>query len=133
ELFGDTVEEIKEIDPLREKILKSIDKISIFPSSHYITSDKQRKIAMTSIHDKLQKQLSQLNTHNKLLKAQQLEQRTIFDLEMMEQIKYYQNIENYSRHLNSRLPGKPPPYLLDYFPKNFLLIIDESHQTIPQI
>jgi excinuclease ABC subunit B len=133
ELFGDTVESIKEIEPLRGKVLGEIPKISIFPSSHYVTSGERRKQAMVAIQDELRERLTNLRSSNKLLEAQRLEQRTMFDLEMIEQMGYCNGIENYSRHLSGREPGAAPPCLIDYFPKDFLLVIDESHQTVPQI
>jgi len=133
ELFGDTVEAIKEIDPLRGKVLASIDKVSIFPSSHYVTSAERRKLALDSIKEELRARLTELRGQQKLLEAQRLEQRTMFDLEMIEQMGYCNGIENYSRHLSGRLPGEAPPCLIDYFPDDYLLVIDESHQTIPQI
>ena len=133
ELFGDTVESIKEIDPLRGKVLGALDKMSIFPSSHYVTSSERRKSALQSIREELRERLQQLRAQDKLLEAQRLEQRTMFDLEMIEQIGFCNGIENYSRHLSGRKPGEPPPCLLDYFPKDYLLVIDESHQSVPQI
>jgi excinuclease ABC subunit B len=133
ELFGDTVESIKEIDPLRGKVVAQIDKMSIFPSSHYVTSGERRKRAILDIREELRERLGQLRGQSKLLEAQRLEQRTQFDLEMIEQMGYCQGIENYSRHLSGRKAGEAPPCLLDYFPKDYLLVIDESHQTIPQI
>ncbi|MBS2025780.1 MAG: excinuclease ABC subunit UvrB [Deltaproteobacteria bacterium] len=133
ELFGDTVEAIKEIDPLRGRVMADIDKMSIFPSSHYVTSGDRRKTAVAAIREELRERLAQLKSQNKLLEAQRLEQRTMFDLEMMEQMGYCNGVENYSRHLSGRKPGEAPPCLLDYFPKDYLLVIDESHQTVPQI
>jgi excinuclease ABC subunit B len=133
ELFGDTVESIKEIDPLRGKVLADIEKISIFPSSHYVTSGERRKQAIHDIREELRERLTQLRAQDRLLEAQRLEQRTMFDLEMIEQMGFCPGIENYSRHLSGRKPGDPPPCLLDYFAKDYLLVIDESHQTIPQI
>src|SRR5438874_41943 len=133
ELFGDQVESIKEIDPLRGKVLAEIEKVSVFPSSHYVTSGERRKIAVHDIREELRERLTILRAQNKLLEAQRLEQRTMFDLEMIEQMGFCQGIENYSRHLSGRLPGNPPPCLLDYFPKDYLLVVDESHQSIPQI
>jgi len=133
ELFGDTVESIKEIDPLRGKVLAQIEKMSIFPSSHYVTSGERRKRAVLDIREELRERLGQLRGQSKLLEAQRLEQRTMFDLEMIEQMGYCQGIENYSRHLSGRKAGEAPPCLLDYFPKDYLLVIDESHQTVPQI
>jgi excinuclease ABC subunit B len=127
------VESIKEIDPLRGKVLATIDKMSIFPSSHYVTSGERRKAAILSIREELGERLREFKAQNKLLEAQRLEQRTMFDLEMIEQMGYCQGIENYSRHLSGRRPGDAPPCLIDYFPKDFLLVIDESHQTVPQV
>src|SRR3954466_14153101 len=133
QLFGDTVESIKEIDPLRGKVLTTIEKMSISPSSHYVTSNERRQIALQSIREELRGRLQELRGQDKLLEAQRLEQRTMFDLEMIEQMGFCNGIENSSRHLSGRKAGEPPPCLLDYFPKDFLLVIDESHQSIPQI
>jgi excinuclease ABC subunit B len=133
ELFGDVVESIKEIDPLRGKVLGTLEKMSIFPSSHYVTSGERRKSAIQAIREELRDRLIVLRGQDKLLEAQRLEQRTMFDLEMIEQMGFCSGIENYSRHLSGRNAGEPPPTLLDYFPRDFLLVIDESHQTIPQI
>jgi excinuclease ABC subunit B len=133
QMFGDTVESIKEIDPLRGRVLGTIDKMSIFPSSHYVTSAERRKSAVDSIREELRDRLVMLRAQDKLLEAQRLEQRTMFDLEMIEQMGFCNGIENYSRHLSGRKAGEPPPTLLDYFPKDFLLVIDESHQSVPQI
>ena len=133
ELFGDMVESIKEIDPLRGKVLGAIEKMSIFPSSHYVTSGERRKSAILAIREELRDRLIELRGQDKLLEAQRLEQRTMFDLEMIEQMGFCNGIENYSRHLSGRAAGEPPPTLLDYFPKDFLLVIDESHQSVPQI
>jgi excinuclease ABC subunit B len=133
ELFGDLVESIKEIDPLRGKVLGEIEKMSVFPSSHYVTSNERRKSAVSAIREELQERLTQLRAQDKLLEAQRLEQRTMFDLEMIEQMGFCNGIENYSRHLSGRKAGEAPPCLLDYFSKDFLLVIDESHQSVPQI
>src|SRR3954462_8743161 len=133
QLFGDTVESIKEIDPLRGKVLGTLEKMSIFPSSHYVTSTERRRSALHSIQEELRERLTYLRANDKLLEAQRLEQRTMFDLEMIEQMGFCNGIENYSRHLSGRKAGEPPPCLLDYFPRDFLLVIDESHQSIPQI
>ncbi len=133
EYFGDTIEALSEIDPLRGLKLKSIEKMTVFPSSHYVTSAERRQLAVESIRAELRERLQALRAGNKLLEAQRLEQRTMFDLEMMEQMGYCNGIENYSRHLSGRRAGEPPPCLLDYFPKDFLLVIDESHQTVPQL
>ena len=133
EFFGDTVERVTEIDPLRGKTLATLDKATIFPASHYATSPERRREAMEAIRIELRERLQFLRANNKLLEAQRLEQRTMFDLEMIEQMGYCNGIENYSRHLSGRRAGEAPPTLIDYFPKNFLLAIDESHQTVPQI
>ncbi len=131
--FGDDVEAISEVDPLRGVVLGELDKASVFPSSHYVTSPEVRGIALRSIREELLERLQVLRGQGKLLEAQRLEQRTMFDLEAIEQMGFCPGIENYSRHLSGRKPGDPPPCLLDYFPKDWLLVIDESHQTMPQI
>ena len=133
EFFGDTVDRISEFDPLRGVTIGDVAKMTIFPGSHYVTEPDQRNIAIRNIRVELQERLAELKGQNKLVEAQRLEQRTMFDLEMMEQLGFSNGIENYSRHLSGRAPGEPPPCLLDYFPKNFLVIVDESHQSIPQI
>ena len=133
EFFGDEIETIAVIDPLRGQELRQAHKCTLFPTSHYVVSDDARHRAMESIRDELQHQLQVLNNAGKLVEAQRLEQRTLFDLEMIQEMGFCNGIENYSRHLTGRSPGLPPPTLLDYFPKEFLLIIDESHQTVPQI
>ncbi|BDG06186.1 excinuclease ABC subunit UvrB [Anaeromyxobacter oryzae] len=133
EFFGDTVESIHEFDPLRGVTLAEIDKVAIFPNSHYVSAPETRARAMSGIREELRERLQELRGANKLLEAQRLEQRTMFDLEMLEQMGVCPGIENYSRWLSGRKAGDPPPCLLDYFPKDFLLVIDESHQTVPQI
>jgi excinuclease ABC subunit B len=133
EFFGDAIERISEFDPLRGLRLGELEKATVFPGSHYVTSLDQRRIALETIRAELREQLELLRSQNKLVEAQRLEQRTLFDLEMIEQMGFCNGIENYSRHLSGRAPGEPPPCLLDYFPKDFLIIIDESHQTVPQI
>ena len=133
EFFGDTIEAISEIDPLRGKTIQKINKALIHPASHYVTSRDNLKRAMDSIREELRERLKILKAENKLLETQRLEQRTMFDLEMIEEMGYCSGIENYSRHLSGRLPGEPPYTLIDYFPDDFLLIIDESHISIPQI
>ncbi len=131
--FGDVVEEIHEVDPLRGLVLAPIDRAGVFPSSHYVTSPEVRRLAIESIRDELRERLSELKGKGRLLEAQRLEQRTMFDLEQIEQMGFCPGVENYSRHLSRRRAGDPPPCLLDYFPKGWLLVIDESHQTVPQI
>jgi len=133
EFFGDTVEKITEFDALRGQKLGDFEKVTIYPSSHYVTPPEQRMIAVNSIREELRERLALLRSENKLVEAQRLEQRTLFDLEMMEQMGFCNGIENYSRHLSGRSEGEPAPCLLDYFPDDMLVIIDESHQTIPQI
>jgi excinuclease ABC subunit B len=133
EFFGDSVERISEFDPLRGVTLGELQKTTIFPGSHYVTEPDQRRRAILAVREELRERLTLLREQNKLVEAQRLEQRTMFDLEMMEQLGFCNGIENYSRHLSGRAEGEPPPCLLDYFPKNFLCFVDESHQTIPQI
>ncbi|MFZ5441935.1 MAG: excinuclease ABC subunit UvrB [Myxococcota bacterium] len=133
EFFGDSIEKLTEFDPLRGKTLDELAKMTIYPASHYVTEPEQRHQAIRNVRVELQERLAELKGQNKLVEAQRLEQRTMFDLEMMEQLGFCNGIENYSRHLSGRAGGEPPPCLLDYFPKNFLVFVDESHQTIPQI
>lgn len=133
EFFGDEVERILEIDPLTGEILARRRHVAIFPASHYVTESEKMERAMAGIEKELQERLRELRSQDKLLEAQRLEQRTRFDLEMMQEIGYCSGIENYSRHLTGRKPGEPPYTLLDYFPEDFLVFIDESHQTIPQL
>jgi excinuclease ABC subunit B len=133
EFFGDEIESISEIDPLRGVRLQKIPKITIYPGSHYVTTAESRKHAIESIRVELRDRLQELKANQRLLEAQRLEQRTMFDLEMMEEIGFCQGIENYSRHLTGRPSGAAPPTLLEYFPKDWLLIVDESHVTVPQI
>jgi excinuclease ABC subunit B len=133
EFFGDTVERITEFDPLRGAKLQEVEKTTIYPGSHYVTLPEQRQRALENIRLELADRLQELRGQNKLVEAQRLEQRTMFDLEMLEQMGYCNGIENYSRHLSGRAVGEPPPCLLDYFPNDMLVVIDESHQTVPQI
>jgi len=133
EFFGDEIEAIWEIDPLRGKRLNQLRKVAIYPNTHYAVLPERRKAAIDGIKEELREQLDLLVSQGKLLEAQRLEQRTQFDLEMMITMGYCNGIENYSRHLSGRKPGEPPPCLLDYFPRDFVTIVDESHVTIPQI
>ncbi len=133
ELFGDEVERILEIDPLRGRSLQSLEKVPIYPGSHYVAPPDRLRIAIGNIRQELEERVAWFRSQNRHLEAQRLEQRTNFDLEMLQELGYCQGIENYSRHLTGRAPGEPPPVLLDYFPKDFLLFIDESHVTIPQL
>ncbi len=131
--FGDDVEEIYEVDPLKGEILRRIPKVAIYPNSHYVIPPERMQDSLETIETELQQRLGELKKENKLLEMQRLEQRTGFDMEMIREMGYCNGIENYSRHLSGRLPGQPPPTLLDYFPRDFLLVIDESHATVPQI
>ena len=133
EFFGDEIERIREIDTLTGEILAERNHIAIFPASHYVTSRDILEAAMVDIRLELEERLQELRAAGKLLEAQRLEQRTRYDLEMMNELGFCTGIENYSRHLDRRAPGTRPYTLLDYFPQDFLLLIDESHQTIPQI
>jgi excinuclease ABC subunit B len=133
EMFGDEIESISSFDPLTGKTLRRHDKIAIFPKSHFVAPRERTKLAVDTIKEELGWYRSKLEAEGKLLEAQRLHQRTMFDLEMMKEIGYCHGIENYSRHLTGRAPGEPPPTLLDYLPDDSLLIIDESHQTVPQI
>src|SRR2546425_131089 len=133
EFFGDTVEAIAEIDPLRGKVLRRLDKITIYPASHYVTTSNRLKKAVATIRAELAERLAELRAENKLLEAQRLEQRTLYDLALLEEMGFCPGIENYSRHLDSRAPGEPPHTLLNYFPKDYLLFIDESHVAVPQV
>ena len=133
EFFGDTIEAIYWIDPLRGKKLGSLTKTAVYPGSHYVTTKDNLKRATADIRAELALTLARYQEQNMLLEAQRLEQRTNFDLEMMEEMGYCQGIENYSRHLTGRKPGEPPPTLMEYLPKDALIIIDESHATLPQV
>jgi excinuclease ABC subunit B len=133
ELFGDTVDAIHEIDPLRGVKTRRLARVTIYPGSHYVTTSETRKSAIETIRVELRERLQELQKLGKILEEKRLESRTMFDLEMMEELGYCQGIENYSRHLTGRAPGAPPPTLMEYFPKDFLLFIDESHVTVPQI
>ncbi|HEX2658939.1 MAG TPA: excinuclease ABC subunit UvrB [Polyangia bacterium] len=133
EWWGDEIESIAEVDPLRGKVLRKVDEVSIFPGSHYATDTEHLIRARDSIRIELRERLTELKAANKLVEEQRLQQRTMYDLEMLEQMGRCKGIENYSRHLSGRQPGEPPPTLIDYFPKDFLLFVDESHQTVPQI
>jgi len=133
DFFGDLVDSIAEIDPLRGKVLRKLRQVTIFPSSHYVTPQDQLRRAIQSIREELAQRLPELQSQRKLLEAQRLEQRTNFDLEMLQEMGYCTGIENYSRHLDGRRPGEPPYTLLHYFPEDYLVFIDESHITIPQL
>jgi len=133
ELFGDEVDALSEIDPLMGKVIGSLDKVPIYPGSHYVTPPDRLQKAIQNIRKELKERAAWFKSKNQLLEAQRLEQRTKFDLEMLQELGYCQGIENYSRHLTGRRAGEPPPTLLDYYPKDYLLFIDESHVTLPQL
>jgi excinuclease ABC subunit B len=133
EWWGDEIESISEVDPLRGKIKRKIEFTTIFPASHYVTPSDAMRRAIDGIKVELKERLEELGNNMKLVEKQRLEQRTRFDLEMLEQMGFCNGIENYSRHLSGRKPGEPPPTLMDYFPDDYLLFIDESHQTVPQL
>lgn len=133
DFFGDQIESVSEIDPLRGTVSKRLQQTTIFPASHYVTQKTTLKKAMASIIEELKGRMEYLRKENKLIEVQRIEERTQFDLEMIQELGYCNGIENYSRHLTGRKPGEPPPTLLDYFPEDFLLFIDESHIAVPQI
>ena len=133
EMFGDEIEKIMTLNPLTGEIVNEESEIYIFPATHYAAGPETMKRAMSEIQDELQVQLNQFTKQGKLLEEQRLRMRTTFDLEMMEQLGFCSGIENYSRHLDGRAPGSPPNCLLDYFPEDFLVVIDESHVTVQQI
>ncbi len=133
EMFGDEVERILEIDTLTGEVLAQRNHISIFPASHYVIEEDNLKKAIKSIEEELELRLKELRDADKLLEAQRLEQRTRYDIEMMQEMGFCSGIENYSRHLVGKAPGEPPFTLIDYFPEDFLLVIDESHVSVPQI
>ncbi len=133
ELFGDAVEAIHQIDPLRDQLLDRVPHIAVYPANHYVTPEDQLERAIEGIKAELAERLAFFRSQGRLLEAQRLEQRTLFDIEMLREIGYCHGIENYSRHLTGRKPGEPPPTLMDYLPKDALVIIDESHVAVPQI
>ncbi|TLM98327.1 excinuclease ABC subunit B, partial [bacterium] len=133
EFFGDEIDRIVEIDTLTGEILGERNHISVYPASHFATSREKLERAIVNIEAEAEERLAWLRTQNKLLEAQRLEQRTNFDIEMMQEMGYCSGIENYSRHITGRKPGEPPYTLLDFFPQDYLIIVDESHVTIPQI
>jgi excinuclease ABC subunit B len=133
DFFGDQVEQISEIDPLRGSVSRRLQQASIFPASHYVTQKTTLKKAMASIIEELKERMDHFRREDKLIEVQRIEERTQFDLEMIQELGYCNGIENYSRHLTGRKPGQPPPTLLDYFPADFLMFIDESHIAVPQL
>jgi excinuclease ABC subunit B len=133
ELFGDMVDAIHEIDPLTGKSLRKLPKVAVYPNTHYLIAPDRYERAITGIEEELDVRVAYFKKQNQLVEAQRIAQRTKFDLEMIRAMGYCHGIENYSRHLSGRAPGEQPPTLIDYFPKDFLLIVDESHATIPQV
>ena len=133
ELFGDEVERISEFDPITGKIITNKKTVSIYPASHFVTSEEKLKVAIERIKDELQDRLEYLRSNGKLLEAERLEQRTNYDIEMLSETGFCHGVENYSRHLALRAEGETPSTLIDFFPKDFLLIVDESHVTLPQV
>jgi len=133
ELFGDLVDAIHEIDPLTGKSLRKLPKVAVYPNTHYLIAPDRYERAITGIEEELEERVAYFKKQNQLVEAQRIAQRTKFDLEMIRAMGYCHGIENYSRHLSGRSPGEQPPTLIDYFPKDFLLIVDESHATIPQV
>ena len=133
EFFGDEIEGIYEVDPLRGEVLSTLAEVTIYPVSHYVTPQERLERAITAIADELEEQLPLLRAQGKLLEAQRLEQRTRYDLEILAELDFCSGIENYSRHLDGREPGEPPATLINYFPKDFLTFIDESHVAVPQV
>ena len=133
EFFGDQIDRISTFDPLTRQPIRELDRIAIYPASHYVTPKEPLERAMENIRKELIERVAYFESENLLVEAQRIDQRTLFDLEMIKEVGYCQGIENYSRHLMARPPGEPPPTLLDYFPKDSLFIIDESHVTLPQL
>jgi excinuclease ABC subunit B len=132
-LFGDEVDDLAWFDPLTGRVIRRVEKVAVYPKSHFVTSRDRTKRAVEAIKRELEEHRGRLESEGKLLEAQRLHQRTMFDLEMIREIGYCHGIENYARHLTGRAPGEPPPTLLDYLPDDALVIVDESHQTVPQI
>jgi excinuclease ABC subunit B len=134
EFFGDEIDKMTRIDPITGRTSgRDYDRLAIYPRTHYVTPRERLMVAMENIRTELDERVTELRAHDRLLEAQRLSQRTMFDLEMIAELGYCNGIENYSRHLSGRSPGQPPPTLIDYFPNDFLLVVDESHQTIPQV
>ncbi len=133
EFFGDEVESIKEIDPLRGRTLRHLAKVTIYPASHYVISELVRRQALVAIEAEMRERVVGFEDQGKLIEAQRIRERTLFDLEMMRELGFCHGIENYSRHLTGRAPGEPPPTLLDYLPRKSLMVIDESHISVPQL
>ncbi|KRN59534.1 excinuclease ABC subunit UvrB [Limosilactobacillus secaliphilus] len=133
EFFGDEIDRIRQVDALTGEIVGDLQRISIFPATHFLTSEETLKVAIPEIEADMKKQVEKFTKEGKLLEAERIQQRTTYDIEMMREVGYVNGIENYSRYMDRRKPGEPPYTLLDFFPKDFLLVVDESHQTMPQV
>lgn len=133
EFFGDEIEKITQVDPLTGEIIENLTEVKVYPGSHYVTPEEKLKFALNKIRTELDERLEYFNKNGKLLEAQRLAQRTKFDIEMLEETGFVKGIENYSRYLTNREPGEQPATLLDYFPDDYLMFIDESHMTVPQV
>src|SRR5205807_5143314 len=133
ELWGDDVERIAVIDPITGEVIKELDEVTVYPATHYVAGEDRMKRAIVGIEDELQHRLAELESQNKLLEAQRLRMRTTYDLEMLRELGICSGIENYSRHIDGRAAGTAPYTLLDYFPDDWLCVIDESHVTVPQL
>ena len=133
EFFGDEIEALRYVDPVSGEILQSMNNVSIYPARHFVTPQERLEAACLNIRQELEGRLVELETENKLLEAQRLEQRCRYDLELLQEVGYCNGVENYSRHLAGKNPGDPPECLVDYFPDDWLLVIDESHVTVPQL
>ncbi|WP_251547417.1 excinuclease ABC subunit UvrB [Limosilactobacillus caecicola] len=133
EFFGDEIDRIREVDALTGEVLGDRDHVSIFPATHFLTTEETMKVALPEIEADMKKQVEKFTKEGKLLEAERIQQRTTYDIEMMREMGYTNGIENYSRYMDRRKPGEPPFTLLDFFPKDFLLVVDESHQTMPQV
>jgi len=133
EFFGDYIEKLSWVDPLRGLVLEEVDKISIYPGSHYVTTEEKNAIAIETIRDELRERIQYYKDEIRHTEAERIEQRTLYDIEFMQEMGFCPGIENYSRHLTGRAPGQAPPTLIEYFPHNYLTFVDESHVTVPQI
>ncbi|HIX35505.1 MAG TPA: excinuclease ABC subunit UvrB [Candidatus Limosilactobacillus merdigallinarum] len=133
EFFGDEIDRIRQVDALTGEIVGDLQRVSIFPATHFLTSEEILKVAIPEIEADMKKQVEKFTKEGKLLEAERIQQRTIYDIEMLREVGYVNGIENYSRYMDRRKPGEPPYTLLDFFPKDFLLVVDESHQTMPQV
>lgn len=133
EFFGDEIDRIRQVDALTGEIVGDLERVSIFPATHFLTSEETLKVAIPEIEADMKKQVEKFTKEGKLLEAERIQQRTTYDIEMLREVGYVNGIENYSRYMDRRKPGEPPYTLLDFFPKDFLLVVDESHQTMPQV